>query len=98
MWRFGPRAGEVGMNLQSPHIAHHEQRRVFQIVFILLELVERSLQIFVLALVFPAREAALPPIGPALPHALAATRHAGLESEAFTCRVLVVRAVPQQRA
>ena len=59
-------AGEVRMDDQPVHVADDQQRRVLQRLAIFQELVVRGRQVFMLPLVFPAKEPALPDVGPAV--------------------------------
>jgi len=59
------RASEVGMNLEQLKVAYHKERRIVQILAIFEELLIGDIEVFVLALVFPTKIAALPNIGKA---------------------------------
>ncbi len=67
-------AGEVGVDLDRLDVGDDEQRRVFQRLAVLEELLVGAVEVGVLALVLPGERAALPHIGPALPAALLGQR------------------------
>jgi len=54
------------VDLESNEVAHHEQRRIFQILTVFQQLDVGSLQVLVRPFVLPAEEPALPHIGIAL--------------------------------
>jgi len=60
------RVGEVGVNLEPLKVAHHDERRIFQVLTILERLLICDIKVPVLAFVFPAKAAALPDIRKAL--------------------------------
>ena len=61
---------EVSVDLESIHIAHDQQGRIFKSFAILKELVVSCYQIFMLAFVLPAEESTLPHICPAMSAAM----------------------------
>ena len=54
------------MNFEAHKVADHQQRRIFEIGAVIEQLLVCDFEVFVLALVFPAEEAAFPDVGPAL--------------------------------
>ncbi len=62
----GRRVGEVGVNFEADKVADYEQRGIFEIGAVIEQLLVGGFEVFMLALVFPAEEAALPDVGEAL--------------------------------
>ena len=69
---------KVGVNLKARKVTNYEQGRIFQILAILQELLICNFEIFVLALVFPSKMAALPHVSETL--AASRGRHTLLKS------------------
>ena len=63
---LGYAGGEVGVDHEAVHVAYDEQRRVLEGLGVLEELGVGGVEVLVLALVFPAEEALLPDVGPAV--------------------------------
>ena len=56
---------KIGVDADDVHVAHHQQRRVFQVGAVFEKLVIGGVEVFLFALVFPAEEIFFPDIGPA---------------------------------
>ena len=93
----GPGVGEVGVDLDAVHVAHHQQGRILQRLAVVEQLAIGGRQVAARPLVLPAEVAPLPDVGPAL--AAARPRRPRLERVAPPRRVrLVGRRHAQQPA
>jgi hypothetical protein len=81
--------GEVGVNLEAIHIANDQQRRIFESLAILEELIVSRDQVLVPAFVLPAKEISFPNVCPAVPATVLV--RAAFESESFAGWIILCR-------